>query len=93
MARGNTILSPDENVTPEVEVKTDENVTPEEKNPPSDPPPKDEKGEIPVFSEERKGKKIIGASGKVIEFDDNGKAKVNKVDAEYLKEFEGFKVG
>jgi hypothetical protein len=48
---------------------------------------------IQVFSESRKGATIYAASGTPIVFDNEGKAMVNEVDALYLKQCPGFRVG
>ena len=65
---------------------------PKKEEPKADPKP-NTGGGIPVFSEKRKGKSIIGASGQVIVFDNEGRAKVNEIDALYLKSCSGYKVG
>jgi hypothetical protein len=49
-------------------------------------------GEISIFSKTRKGKTIVGVTGKPITFDSEGKAKVNKADAEYLTNCPGFEI-
>ena len=54
-------------------------------------PPSDDV-EYLIISETRKGKKILAVSGKVVAFDAEGKARVNKADAEYLKNLPGFDV-
>jgi len=93
-------ISPDENITDEqvikdiLEAQTDDDATPsvgdkpEEDKPDSQPDSEgsdNDEAEITVTSEKRKGKTIFAVSGKPIVFDNEGKAKVCKADAEYLK--------
>lgn len=45
-----------------------------------------------VSNPNKAGKTILAASGKVIEFDENGKATVEYSDAEYLSKIDGYSV-
>ena len=49
-------------------------------------------GDVLIVSEKRKGKTIVAVTGKLITFDSEGKAKVNRADAEYLKNCPGFTI-
>lgn len=50
-------------------------------------------GDVPVFSESRKGKTVVAVTGRFIVFDKEGRAKAGTEDAVYLKSCPGFDVG